>query len=277
MRPLESSAAAPACILITGASSGIGAALARAFAERGEALLLTARRRERLEALAQELRQAHGVTVEVVPCDLAVEGAAASLRAEWRRRGLQLKGLVNNAGFGLRGEFDHLDPLEAQRMLQVLVQAAVELSQFALPEIRQQPDGFLLTVASLAGLVPGLAGSALYSACKAFLIRFSQALAAEQGADGVRVLVLCPGYVRSEFHAQLGAQERIQQLPGWFWMEADDLARRTLRALEGQAVVVVPGLVNQAIALLARFLPEPLARQLSRRFSRRYRQADTTT
>jgi short-subunit dehydrogenase len=162
-------------------------------------------------------------------------------------------------------------------MLQVLVQAAVELSQFALPEIRQQPDGFLLTVASLAGLVPGLAGSALYSACKAFLIRFSQALAAEQGADGVRVLVLCPGYVRSEFHAQLGAQERIQQLPSWFWMEADDLARRTLRALEGQAVVVVPGLVNQAIALLARFLPEPLARQLSRRFSRRYRQADTTT
>lgn len=196
---------APASILITGASSGIGVALARAFAQRGEALVLTARRVERLEALAAELRQAHGVAVEIAPCDLAQPGAAAGLHADLGRRGLSLKGLVNNAGFGLRGDFEALDPLEAQRMLQVLVQAVLELSRITLPEIGRQPDGFLLNVASLAGLVPGLAGSALYSACKAFLIRFSQALAAEQGADGVRVLVLCPGYVRTEFHAQLGA------------------------------------------------------------------------
>ncbi|MFN9619463.1 MAG: SDR family NAD(P)-dependent oxidoreductase [Synechococcaceae cyanobacterium] len=270
----EDPGTAPAFILITGASSGIGAALARAFAARGEALVLTARRLERLEALAAELRQLHGVAVEIVPCDLAQPGAAACLHAELQRRGLPLKGLVNNAGFGLRGDFEALDPREAQRMLQVLVQAVVELSQIALPEIGRQPDGFLLNVASLAGVVPGLAGSALYSACKAFLIRFSQSLAAEQGEHGVRVLVLCPGYVHTEFHAQLGAQERIKQLPGWFWMEADDLARRCLRALDGQAVVVVPGLWNQAIALLARLLPEPLGRWLSRRFSRRYRRVD---
>jgi short-subunit dehydrogenase len=270
----EEPGTAPAFILITGASSGIGAALARAFAERGEALVLTARRLERLEALAAELRQAHGVAVEIVPCDLAKPGAAAALHAEVRRRGLPLKGLVNNAGFGLRGDFEALDPLAVQRMLQVLVQAVVELSQSTLPEIGRQPDGFLLNVASLAGVVPGLAGSALYSACKAFLIRFSQSLAAEQGEHGVRVLVLCPGYVHTEFHAQLGAQERINNLPGWFWMEADELARRSLRALDGQAVVVVPGLWNQAIALLARLLPEPLGRWLSRRFSRRYRRVD---
>lgn len=272
--PAEPPGRAPAYVLITGASSGIGAALARAFAARGEALVLTARRVPRLEALAVELRKAHGVAVEIAPCDLAQPGAAACLHAELQRRALPLKGLVNNAGFGLRGDFEALDRGEAQRMLQVLVQAVVELSQITLPEIGRHPDGFLLHVASLAGLVPGLAGSALYSACKAFLIRFSQSLAAEQGADGVRVLVLCPGYVRTEFHAQLGAQERINRLPAWFWMEADDLARRSLRALDGQAVVVVPGLGNQAIALLARLLPEPLARTISRRFSRRYRRVD---
>jgi short-subunit dehydrogenase len=270
-RHLRSAVAEPAFILITGASSGIGAALARALARRGKALVLTARRLERLEALAQQLRQDHGVAVEIVPCDLARPGAASDLQAALQHKGLRLQGLVNNAGFGLRGDFDQLTSEQRQQMLQVMLQALLELSQHFLPELSQHPEAFILNVASLAGLVPGLAGSALYSASKAFVIRFSQSLAAEQAEAGVRVMVLCPGYVRTEFHAQLGVQERINKLPGWFWMEADDLAERALLALVGRDVVVVPGIWNQMIALLARLLPEPLARQLGRAFSRRYR------
>ena len=262
----------PASILVAGASSGIGAALARALAARGEALVLSARRLDRLEALAQQLQRDHGVAVQALPCDLAQAGAAQQLRQELRRRDLTLKGLVNSAGFGLRGSVDTIDPAALETFLRVTLQAPVELTTAFLPEVSRHPDGLILQVASLAGLVPGLAGSAVYSASKAFVIRFSQSLAAEQGADGVRVMVLCPGYVRSEFHAALGVQDQMNQLPGWCWMEADDLARRALRALDGQSVVVVPGLWNQSIALLARLLPEAQSRTLGRRFSRRYRQ-----
>lgn len=262
--------------LVTGASSGIGAALARGLAARGEPLVLTARRRERLEALAAELSRDHGVAVQAVPCDLAQAGAVQALRAELERRGLAIKGLVNSAGFGLRGGVESIDPAQLEALLRVSVQSLVELTTALLPQLAQHPDAIILNVASLAGLVPGLAGSAVYSASKAFVIRFSQSLAAEQSPQGVRVLVLCPGYVRSEFHAVLGVEDQMRGMPSWFWMEADDLARCALRALEGRAVVMVPGWWNRLIALLATLLPEPLARELGRRFSRRYRQAAPT-
>ena len=261
----------PAHVLVTGASSGIGAALARALAARGESLLLSARRLERLEALAAELRRDHGVAVQVLACDLARPAAIQELRAELARRGLSLKGLVNSAGFGLRGSVETLDPAQLEALLRVTLQATVELTTSVLPELAQHPEGMILNVASLAGLVPGLAGSAVYSASKAFVIRFSQALAAEQGPEGIRVMVLCPGYVRTEFHAVLGVQDQMQNMPNWFWMEADELARCALHALDGRAVVVVPGLWNQFIVLLAKLLPEAQARALGRRFSRRYR------
>jgi len=143
-----------------------------------------------------------------------------------------------------------------------------------LPAMQARGEGVILNVASLAGLIPGLPGSTLYSASKAFLIRMSQSLAAENRGRGVRVLALCPGYVRSEFHSTLGVQERMQRLPGLFWMEADDLAARVLRRLEGRGAVQEPGLLNGLIALLARLLPEGLAGGLSGGFSRRYRGPD---
>lgn len=267
--------AQPASMLVTGASSGIGAALARGLAARGEPLVLTARRLDRLDALAAELRRAHGVPVHTLPCDLSRPSAVQALLAELEQRDIAIKGLVNSAGFGVRGPVESLDPQQLEALLRVTVQSMVELTTRLLPQLAQHPDAQLLNVASLAGLVPGLAGSAVYSASKAFVIRFSQSLAAEQGREGVRVMVLCPGYVHSEFHAVLGVEDQMRGLPSWFWMEADDLARSALKALDGQAVVVVPGLWNQLIAGLSAFLPEPLARELGRRFSRRYRQPAT--
>jgi short-subunit dehydrogenase len=257
--------------LITGASSGIGAALARRFAARGQNLVLTARRLERLEALATELRASHGVAVEVIVADLAEPGGTAALLEALQQRGLTIETLVNNAGFGLRGAFAEASWPEAEAMLQVLVSAPLQLCHGLLPAMQARGQGQVLNVASLAGLVPGLPGSTLYSACKALLIRFSQSLAAENRRTGVRVLALCPGYVRSEFHTVLGVEEQMRRLPGLFWMEADELARQAIAALDGPAVVRVPGAVNGLIAGLARWLPPSWAVGLSTAFSHRYR------
>lgn len=257
--------------LITGASSGIGAALARRFAARGQDLVLSARRRDRLETLAAELRASHAVAVEVIVADLAASAGAAGLLQELHRRGLAVHTLVNNAGFGLRGAFGDAGWPEAEAMLQVMVSAPLQLCHGLLPAMQARGGGCVLHVASLAGLVPGLPGSSLYSACKAMLIRFSQSLAAENRHTGVRVLALCPGYVRSEFHAVLGVEERMRRLPGVFWMEADALAQQALAALDGTAVVRVPGALNGLIAALARWLPQSWAVGLSTAFSQRYR------
>ena len=257
--------------LITGASSGIGEALARALAVRAVPLVLTARRQERLEDLAAELRSRHGIEAIAIPADLADPAGPRQLLDAIEARGLEIDGLINNAGFGLRGDF-HTQPWErAEAMLQLMVNAPVQLTGALLPAMRTRGRGRIVNVASLAGLVPGLPGSTLYSASKAFLIRFSQSLAAENRAHGIEVMALCPGYVRSEFHAVLGVEERMRKLPGLFWMDADELAERTLTAMDQQRVVVVPGQVNQLIAALARLLPDGAAGALSAAFSRRYR------
>ena len=257
--------------LITGASSGIGAALGRALAARAVPLVLTARRQQRLEALAAELRNRHRIEVIVLPADLANPEGPRQLLEAMAAQGLEIDGLVNNAGFGLRGDF-HTQPwVQAEAMLQLMVNAPVQLTGALLPAMRARGRGRIVNVASLAGLVPGLAGSTLYSASKAFLIRFSQSLAAENRVHGIQVLALCPGYVRSEFHAVLGVEERMRKLPGLFWMNADELAERTLVAIDQQRVVAVPGRVNQLIAALARLLPNGAAGALSAAFSRRYR------
>lgn len=261
----------PAVCLITGASSGIGAALAEQFAARGHHLVLTARRRERLEALATGLHRRHGVAVTVISCDLADPGGVDSLLAELHSLGLEVTTLINNAGFGLRGDFAGSDWSRDAAMLQLMLMAPARLCHQLLPPMLARGSGTIINVASLAGLVPGLPGSTLYSATKAFLIRFSQSLAAETAPAGLRVLAVCPGYVRSEFHAVLGVEERMQRLPGLFWMDAGELARRIGRALDRRTVVQVPGLINGLIALLARLLPEAVAVRISAGFSRRYR------
>lgn len=260
----------PVC-LITGASSGIGAALAERFAARGDALVLSARRSDRLEGLAEELRRRHGVNATVIPCDLADPEGADLLLEALAQHNLHVATLVNNAGFGLRGDFTDSPWPEAAAMLQLMVTAPARLCHGLLPAMQGAGAGTIVNVASLAGLIPGLPGSTLYSASKAFLIRFSQSLAAENRSNGLRVLAVCPGYVHTEFHAVLGVEERMQRLPGLFWMEADDLAARVLAALEGRRPLLVPGGLNRSIAALARLLPDATAGRLSATFSRRYR------
>ena len=216
------------------------------------------------------------------PLQLRVAGAVQSTAARWsldvalpaERKGTHMSRFVAWLdGLGSSGAPLDMPVLRERHaaMLQLLVMAPARLCHGVLPAMQAAGGGTIVNVASLAGLIPGLPGSTLYSASKAFLIRFSQSLAAENHATGVRVLAVCPGYVHTEFHAVLGVEERMQRLPGLFWMEADDLAARVLTALEGQGAVLVPGGLNRSIAALARLLPDSVAGRLSAAFSRRYR------
>lgn len=255
--------------LVTGASSGIGAELAREYARRGRDLILTARRREQLERLAAELSDR--VRCEVITCDLAEPDAPRRLHEETRARGLAVEVLVNNAGYGLPGTFTS-QPWEAHaRFLQVMVGAVCELSHLFLPAMQAARRGAILNVASLAGHVPGSAGHTLYAASKAFMIKFSESLALENDANGVRVSALCPGFTYSEFHDVTGTREQVSKMPGWMWMDARTVAREGIDALERGEVVHVAGRANRAIKTLTQLMPDRWALRMVQKRSKDFR------
>ncbi len=254
----------PQTALVTGATSGIGAAFAGLLAARGFDLILTGRREEKIRALAAELRDRHGTAVEVVLAELSVRGDLSRLAELSVRR--EVTFLVNNAGFGLGNTFAGGSLESQEAMERVHVGAALRLVHACLPAMRRD-GGAIVNVASLAGLFP-LPGSVVYCASKAFLISFSQALAMELAGQGIRVQALCPGLTRSDFHERLGPgpadSVRGRRL---LWMEAGEVARRSLACLERGRVVCIPGLANRALALL-RHLPRGLYLPLASRVAR---------
>ncbi|AWM78363.1 SDR family NAD(P)-dependent oxidoreductase [Phenylobacterium parvum] len=246
--------------LVTGASAGIGAALARTLAARGYDLALTARRRERLETLADEVRLRFGVEALVVPEDLAEPAAPARLLAAVEAAGRDVDVLVNNAGYGLPGVFAETGWQEQADFLQVLLHAPTELVHRTLPGMTERRFGRILNVASLAGLLPGARGHTLYAATKAYLVRFSQSLHLETRSQGVHVSALCPGFTWSEFHDVNGTRDLTRKAtPDWLWMGADEVAEAGVEALEANRPVCVPGAPNKAIAALGRLIPEDWA------------------
>jgi short-subunit dehydrogenase len=258
--------------LVTGASAGIGAAFARLYAQKGWNLALTARRAERLEALAAELRQAHGVEAVALPADLADPAAPAVLAAALAERGLVVDGLINNAGYGLTGAYE-ANTWEAERAnLQVMLMAMCELTRHLAPGMMQRGYGRIINVSSLAGLAPGGPGHALYAATKAFGVRFSQSLHLEAKALGVHVTALCPGFTFSEFHDVNGTREAMSAgLPRFVWQDAETVARAGYAAVEKNRAVCVPGLVNKLGALAAKLTPEPLSLAFMAKEARRLR------
>ncbi|KZC41501.1 MULTISPECIES: SDR family NAD(P)-dependent oxidoreductase [Rhodanobacter] len=257
--------------LVTGASSGIGAAFARQLATLGHQLVLTARRVDRLETLAAELRERHAVQVTVLPHDLADPASPRTLCDELDQRGLPVDWLVNNAGYGVPGTFVANDWATHADFLQVLLTAPTELAWRLLPGMRQRGHGRIINVASLAGHVPGPAGHTLYAASKAYLIKFSQSLALENHAAGVHVCALCPGFTWSEFHDVTGTRDKMNRLPGFMWLSAEEVVRQGIAAVERGDAVHIPGRVNRAIKTLVQLLPDRLALRLSARESKRYR------
>jgi short-subunit dehydrogenase len=258
--------------LVTGASSGIGAAIAREYARRGTPLVLTARRIERLESLAAELRAR--VRVECIAADLADPAAPARLQQALAARDIAVSTLVNNAGYGVPGRLLSSGWDVHRDFLQVMVGAVVELTHRFLPAMEAAGRGRVLNVASLAGLVPASAGHTLYGASKAFVIRFSESLSRESLPRGIHVTALCPGMTWTEFHDVNGMRDRVSRLPRWLWMDAASVARAGVDAVERGDARCVPGATNRMLAALAKYLPEGAARALLESRSRDFRDAD---
>ena len=261
----------PGTALVTGASSGIGEAFAEVFAAEGFDLVITARREDRLTAVADRLRRQHAIRVEVIVADLSGPDAPARLCDELTRRGLIVDVLVNNAGYGVPGTFAASSWARQGALLQVMVVAPAELTHRLLPGMVDRGYGRIVNVASLAAFVLAPAGHTLYAACKAFIVKFSESLSSEVARSGVHVTALCPGFTRSEFHDVTGTRAVVRELPSWLWMDAAHVAREGFDAVMAGTPVHVTGRVNRAIATLARYVPRPLIVALGRRTARRYR------
>lgn len=250
-----------ATALVTGPTSGIGAAFARRLAADGYDLVLTARDAARLEALAGELRDRHGVRVEPVPADLADPDARRAVADRLRDGTPAVDLLVNNAGIGTGAEFARSPYPQLRRQLELNVAAVLELTHAALPGMLDRGHGGVVNVASVAGLLPGRAST--YSASKAWVIALTEGLSAGTAGTGVRLLALCPGFTRTEFHARAGIDMR--STPDRLWLDADDVVDVALRDLARDAVVSIPGRQYRAIVLAARLAPRPLVRRLASR------------
>ncbi|WP_425605412.1 SDR family NAD(P)-dependent oxidoreductase [Pseudoxanthomonas putridarboris] len=257
--------------LVTGASSGIGAQIAREYARRGVPLVLTARRADRLEALAQELRAQ--VPVEVIAADLADPAAPALLVEEIGRRGAKIRILVNNAGYGVPGRYLKSDWKMHTDFLQVMVGAVSELTWRLLPSIRDAGDGRILNVASFAALMPAADGQTLYAPAKSFLLKFSEALALENANRGVHVTALCPGFTYSEFHDVTGTRAKMRVSPR-MWLDTAEVARAGIDGNERGDVLVVPGWRYRLMHAVVKLLPHRTAMGLMARNSRKVRPLD---
>jgi short-subunit dehydrogenase len=262
----------PGHALVTGASSGIGAEIAREYARRGVPLVLTARRVDRLEALAAELRPR--VDVAVVAGDLSDPAGPERLAAAIRERGLVVSRLVNNAGYGVPGRYRSRDWAVHAAFLQVMVASVAELTWRLLPDMEARGFGRVLNVASLAALVPSSAGHTLYAASKSFVIRFSESLAQEERAHGVHVTALCPGMTWTEFHDVNGMRPRVARLPRWLWLDAATVARLGVDAVERGDLRCVTGGANRMLAGLSKYLPERVARALVEGRGKDFRDTD---
>ena len=257
--------------LVTGASSGIGLAFAHELASRGCNVMVTARRRERLEELARSLTQTYGVQAEAIVEDLTEPDAADRLIAGLAAHNVSVDILVNNAGFGVPGRYASTTWKQQRDFLQVMIVAVAELTHRLLPGMIDRGWGRIINVASLAGLLPGVAGHTLYAASKSFVISFSEALALETARQGIHVTASCPGFTLSEFHDVTGTRAQVNTLPKFMWLDADRVARESVDAVMRGQTIYVPGRVNRTLASVARLLPRRSVTALMTRNSSKFR------
>jgi len=247
-----------AAALITGASAGIGAEIARELARRGHGLVLVARRRNKLQEIAAELSADHGIRAEAVGCDLGNAASRQRLPARIASLGLDVAILVNNAGFATGGPFHESDPGRELDQVRVLVEAPMALTSAFLPAMVERGRGAILNVASTAGMQP-LPYSAGYSAAKAYVLTFSEALHQELRGSGVTVTALAPGPVSTEFWDAAGweaaGQSFEKAVPRPAWVTAEQTAKAGVDGLAGGRRVVIPGIQIRTAMLAARYLP----------------------
>jgi len=248
--------------LITGATAGIGAAFARRLAADGFSLVLVARDGARLEQAAAEHRRRYGVATETIAADLTTEEGMAAVEARLRD-GVDL--LVNNAGFGHRDPFPAVPLRDELAMLRLHCEAVLRFTHAVLPYLRKKGRGGVINVASVAAFFP----RGTYSASKAWVVSFSRSLAAELAGTGVRVMALCPGFVRTEFHRRAGMN--AAEIPSFLWLDADRVVRAALRDLARGRWTSVPDVRYKAVVAVGRLLPIELTGRISARLGRRLR------
>ncbi|HEY3192598.1 MAG TPA: SDR family oxidoreductase [Solirubrobacterales bacterium] len=253
--------------LVTGASSGIGAAIARELASRGYSLALVARREERLQSLATDLASEYGVAAETIACDLADPAERDRLADELPARGRAVEVLVNNAGFGHQADFATSPPERLVEMVRVNVEAVVDLTGRFLGQMVERGRGSVINIASTAAFQP-LPGSAVYAASKSFVLSFSEAIRTELRGSGVTVTAVCPGPVKTEFTEVAGFGGVEERTPGAVWMSAEEIARHAVDGAKHDKRVVVPGALNRATALAGQHSPRSVALPLISRFWR---------
>jgi short-subunit dehydrogenase len=240
--------------LVTGASSGIGAAFARLLAREGYDLTLVARRREHLEQLAESIQKRHVAAVEVLPADLTQE-ADLGLVEQRLREDPELELLVNNAGRASIGPFAEIDPARHDSDVRLNVLALTRLARAALPGMIRRDQGFIINVSSMAAFAPG-PYEAAYFATKAYVNSLTEALRDELRGSGVRVQALCPGFTRTEFMDAAGIDAR--RVAASMWLEPEQVAETSLTAIREGKLICVPGRMNRVAAALTRILPRRL-------------------
>lgn len=261
--------------LVTGASAGIGQEFCRQLAAKGYQLVLVARRRDRLEAVAAELKGEFDADSLVIVADLSQTGAGADIVRQLEQHGIEIEYLVNNAGYGLPGSYHVPSWRQHADFIQVMMTSVCELTRHLLPGMQQRGRGFIVNVASVAGLVQPSAGHTLYGASKSFLIKFSQSLALENEQSGVRVCALCPGFTYTEFHDVNATREMMNKIPSYLWLDVKKVVSDAVKAMEKDRVktVIVPGGQYKLTVFLFRYLPW-LAAILGRSTVKKYRVTD---
>ncbi|MEU6340562.1 SDR family oxidoreductase [Streptomyces sp. NPDC046977] len=250
--------------LITGATAGLGAAFARRLASDGHALVLVARDEQRLEERAAELRRTYAVTVEVLPADLSTDKGIEAVESRLGDRERPVGVLVNNAGFGNRGAFGDVPMAEELTMLKVHCEAVLRLTGAAAAAMKERRRGFIVNVASVAAFVP----RGTYGASKAWVVSFTRGAARELSGSGVRLMALCPGFVRTEFHERAGLD--TSGIPSWAWLDADKVVAAAIRDLARGRTLSVPDPRYKAAALAAKFAPSGAMGSVSASAGRRF-------
>jgi short-subunit dehydrogenase len=248
--------------LVTGASAGIGKELALVFAAHHFDIVLVARRKERLDELASEIARKHGVRTHVMVADLSDPATPRQIFDEMVKQRISVDALVNNAGFAVPGKFRDTQWEEQRQGIQVMAVAVAELCHLFGPGMAARGYGRILNVASFAAFLPGVAGATLYSACKAFVVKMSEAMAVEYQGKNVHVTALCPGLTYSEFHDVAGNRKEMSRTPQILWMDAATVAREGYDSVMLGDVVWINGFINRILGVIARFLPRAFVSKL---------------
>ncbi|MFE7811743.1 SDR family NAD(P)-dependent oxidoreductase [Streptomyces sp. NPDC057433] len=250
--------------LITGSTAGIGAAFARRLAADGHDLVLVARDLGRLREQATELHDRHGIEAEVLSADLSEDRGieAVAERSGDRRNPVDL--LVNNAGFGNKGRYLEVSVADELRMLKVHCEAVLRLTTAAVEAMRERGRGGVVNVASTAAFVP----RGTYGASKAWVVQFTQGAAQDLAGNGVRLMALCPGFVRTEFHERAGMG--TDNIPNWMWLDADKVAEAALADLARGRTVSIPDPRYKTLMGAAKLVPRGMLGGLTSRSGRKY-------